>query len=182
MVINDFSTTLKIESLGDKPVLSVMEDIKNLLKDFPYWFAAGTALGLKREECGYIKYDTDIDMEAYVKDSKAIRELLEKNGFKISREQIINNKCVQQCYMYRDILVDIYFYEEKEKELINYNEHGTLDIPIEMIHNIEEVRGFKCPGPIEDYLVYRYGPDWKTPTGRKIDWAICTGEALKKND
>lgn len=177
--------SIKVEPLGNKPVLSIMKTTQDILvsNNIPYWIAAGTALGMVREECGYIKHDTDIDFEAITAEAEHIKQVLLSKGYKLARTQMYDDRYMQQAYLYNDVIVDFYFYEPDPKYpdmFVNHNEHGVLLIPITMLDNLETVKGFPIPGPAEDYLVFRYGPNWKTPKTEKTGWINDAGEALKK--
>lgn len=172
------------EPLGNKPVLDVMSNTQQLLLKIrvPFWFSAGTTLGLVREKDKYIKHDTDIDLEALTQDAEAIKQLMLSSGYDLRRTQMYEGRYMQQAYVYKDIIVDFYFYEfNKEKtELVNYNENGILTIPSRMVDKLEVVHGFPCPSPVEEYLEFRYGENWKTPKKKKGSWANDAGKALRK--
>jgi len=146
-----------------------------------YWCSAGTVLGLVRESKGYIDYDTDIDVEVWVRnkdDVAAIKRLFSQ--YPLVRSMSYFGKVMQLVYMMPfNILFDIYFYYEKGSNLINHNNEGILKLPKRFIESKELVKGYICPSPVKKYLVYRYGEDWMIPTGEKTKWSKTTGEALK---
>lgn len=180
-----WNSTRNIEPLGNKPVLEIMKqgtDILNCL-ELNYWCSAGTVLGLVREKRGYITYDTDIDVEVLVNNQDEIhliRNAFCHKGYTVVREMRYRRKIMQLTFAGPfNILFDIYFYYDNGgANIINHNSMGILRLPKRFIRIKEYCRGFKCPSPINDYLVYRYGKDWMIPTGKKLNWTETSGEAL----
>jgi len=179
-----------IEPLGDKPVLELTRkgcDLLNELK-LTYWISAGSTLGLVRERCGYIKYDTDIDVEVLVDDKFHEGRLLEKfldNDYELIRKMIYKNKTMQIAFEKDNVIFDIYFYyDSTTSNYINENECGTLLIPKRFVTNrskyiLKKDYDYIVPQPVEAYLEYRYGVTWRIPTGKKQTWSETAGEALQ---
>lgn len=182
-------TKFTVEALGDKPVLDIMKDGCEVL-DFlgvTYWVSAGSTLGLVREREGYIKYDTDIDVEVLCDekfDELKLRDTMLDNGFKIIRRMTNDNDVMQLAFIKEDIIFDIYFYyDNNTTNYVNYNEHGTLLMPRRFVINrglYEKLnKRWVVPTPVEEYLEYRYGVNWRIPTGKKMNWKDTTGDALQ---
>jgi hypothetical protein len=172
--------------LRDKPVFSVMRQFVVVAEKLglTYWFSAGTALGLRREKDGYIKYDSDIDVEVLAEppfNENEFTHAMEKRGFCCYRRMTHKNKVMQLAFALSQTPLDVYFYYDYEDDnYININEHGVLELPKTFVEDRAEQRDFICPQPIERYLSHRFGKCWDKPTGRKMPWQDTAGKALVK--
>ena len=177
---------LRIEKLKGKEVVKEMQKVRELMKmNMPngyWWFSAGSALGIVREPKLFIEHDTDIDLEVFVKKPYYVEFLkMTMKDYMLVREMYCGDRVMQLAYMNNeDIIIDFYFYYDKEKDfIVNHNDGGTLRVPKKYIENMEEVRGFVVPTPVKEYLKYRYGSDWATPINNKKGWDYA-GEALER--
>ena len=177
-----------LEPLMDKDVFSAMSRGVTILENLQckYWCSAGTCLGLVREVKGWISHDTDIDVEVLVKGKEPFwitREFLNL-GYKPIREIVYKGKVMQLAFMDKDsIIFDIYFYYEKSSDneyFVNFNDMGKLLMPKRLVQETEVVKGYKCPKPVNEYLVLRFGEDWRIPKSSKSGWGSDAGELLKK--
>jgi hypothetical protein len=148
--------------------------------------SAGTALGLYREG-NFIKHDTDFDIEIFdiSKDDSfnLMIELRQKGLMLIRIIQSEDNNFYQQAYRLPcGFIFDIYFYylDENTTKYINHNDLGILELPKHFVDNKEKDKktGYYFPQPIEDYLVFRYGENWRVPKSHKMGWENDVGEAL----
>lgn len=144
--------------------------------DVTYWLSAGTALGAYRDGLSdeFLQKDTDLDVGIYDdKDFQKIKLAFENHGFDTYRHYQTNGRWSQLALRKQSIIFDLYFFYPINGELVNYNESGKMTKPLYLIEDMDEleVRGmpYPVPTPIEDYLVVRYGKDWKTPVG-KVRW------------
>lgn len=173
------------EELRGKPVLEVMTEVQELMQSttMNWWYSSGTALGLVREECGFILHDKDIDLEVQIKDENEIENILllfKRAGYNPVRRIQVNNKEAQLVLLGRDnILIDFFFYYLEEGIYNNYSDMGVLSIPKSMIDNKGLHKGFVMPLPYDEYLTLRYG-DWRTPKEYKAPWEEDAGIALKR--
>ena len=183
-----------VEPLGNKKVIQSIQQGRELLDKLKvnYWFSAGTALGLVRESCGWIKHDTDIDAEIYVTEKEIPGLVLHEfraEGYRLIRTTKFKNKIMQYAFMnpMDNIIFDIYFYyDDLKHELLkednciaNFNDSGILWMPIEMIRIKDVARGFPLPYPAVDYLTLRYG-NWRKPRSIKSSWSDDACELLIK--
>jgi len=82
------------------------------------------------------------------------------------------------------VLFDIFFFYRGIKDgfVVNYNEHGTIEKPIQFVAELDEIEfkgeKYPCPHDLEKFLEWRFG-DWKTPAKKKIPWEQ-EGKRLKK--
>lgn len=77
-----------------------------------FWLDFGTLLGAYREK-DFIKHDLDLDIGAFYKDAKLIRETLLNNGFKILREYrvgIDGYLGFEETYIYEKVTVDVFYF------------------------------------------------------------------------
>jgi len=102
-------------------------------------------------------------------------------GYKLIRRMDLKGKYMQTAFLNLDnkIIVDFYYYyQEDDDVLVNHNDVGKLVLPLKFVTSFDSARGFKVPKPCEDYLVFRYGNGWRTPTNGKRGWSEDAGEAL----
>lgn len=125
--------------------------------------AGGTLLGMIREPIGYIKGDTDLDVEVFVNSFKkgkeafkiSIQKVIDEflnNGFVLARTQyykglpmqiafiFLKNKLIFDIYLYYDniYLYDNEFIEKHYKDKLDYyniSEHGILLRPKDSVEN-----------------------------------------------
>jgi len=166
---------MKIEAIGDKEPEKTLERGCALLDrvGVKYWIASGTLLGLVRDK-KFIAHDTDIDVECIEPEMFArIRRIFERNGFMPVRIMTYDGHVQQAAYTddrNHDVVFDIYFYRLEGAEYVNYNDHGTLKLPRDIVKTIKD----RKPEPPEAYLAWRYGDDWTIPTNKKSDWGEDT--------
>jgi hypothetical protein len=139
-----------------------------------WWISAGSAIGLYRDG-DFIPNDTDIDVGVR---SKYGQQHIELEGLKLIRTMDWRNRPIQTAYIDDNgCIFDIYYYYDDlvEDKLVTVSEYGF----------VHEKKGFiikpnfgikKLPtkygmlpflDPIEEYLVDRFGQDWKTPKSSK---------------
>ena len=176
-----------MEALEGKDVFSIMNKTIPILEGMGinYWASAGTVLGLVREEKGYIDWDTDIDFETYATtiELNNLKALMVANGFELIRHMEEDGLYYQIAFIDKatNIIVDFYcYYKVSDTMLECKTDVGTLQLPIHFINDKKLVKGYKCPSPVEDYLVYRYGSTWKTPIKKTTGWQDTAGEALRR--
>lgn len=144
---------------------------------FNYRLTDGTALGLHRES-GFIKHDDDIDIDILNATKKQIKLLKIKLNMKIGREVIYNNK-TQQIAFYDEegFIFDVVFWYGNDSLIYNYCERDYERVQDAKYFQKDKLElidfngaQYPMPTPIEEWLVMRYGNDWKTPKTYKGDW------------
>ncbi|MCG7496848.1 hypothetical protein MHO82_08235 [Vibrio sp. Of7-15] len=163
-----------------KGAYRVMNNCCDILSklDLKYRLTDGTVLGLYREGA-FIAHDNDIDVDVFDVNEKEINKIkneFKKNGYSIGRIAT-NFGLTQQVVFYNDenIIFDILFWYKNGKKYENFSEQGFLRAQDEKYFNDLSIFNYDnhdyfIPGHIEEWLVVRYGPDWKTPKTYKGDW------------
>ena len=154
---------------------SVLDQAAELLDGRTWWISAGTALGLHRDGT-FIPHDTDVDIEVAADwDNPPPDDLL---PWRPIRTQHFQGRPMQLAYLHDRVIFDVYLFYDG----VNHNEHGTFAIPDRFLHKLEDVQGWPAPSPIDDYLAWRYGPDWRTPTGQKRPWQDEAPCLIRRDD
>ena len=150
---------------------------KNNIK---YYITDGTALGLYRQN-GFIPHDTDIDVDI---DGNACDFALIERVFSEDLKMHLGRKMsykgeIQQLVFYTDdeIIFDMVFWRKeanKKKYKVHYPESPACVLDSKYFENVYfyEFEGKQYPlhAPIEEWLVSRYGKDWRIPKTQKGDW------------
>lgn len=171
-VVSEITDKLGMEILSK--VVTVMESL-----GIEYWFATGTALGLAREGRP-MRYDVDIDFEIWQKDYNRIPDILKafaEAGFNFKCFHSYKGRIEQIGWMYKGLLVDVTFKHPlgdmawcTSKDV---QKDGTIkwvdkQYPIALFQDREIIKAYgildvPVPNPVEDYLAYNYGDDWRVP-------------------
>ena len=180
---------LQIRPINDlTPELSLRRATKLLNRAFAFsdgsppnwWIGVGTALGMVREG-DFILNDTDIDIRIGLKyrgnrSSRAaaaeIVEAFKKENFSLVRECYFDGIIMQTAFCddtNHGVIVDIYYFYEgiSEQCYLNVNEHTMRKKPRHLVDNkkavawptAEDISVF-LPYPPEEYLSWRFGPEW----------------------
>jgi len=165
----------KIEGIGNKPeaaeVLSKgCEALEKM--GIHYWVASGTLLGLHRQN-GFIPHDTDIDVEVLT--DQSVKEIIAGIPFDPIQIMTRRGKPMQIAFLAdNNIIFDIYFFHDYGPKVLNFNEWGIFYYPKDLISTLSSItfkeKKYPCPNP-EDYCVFRYGAEWRTPKKSKGVWA-----------
>ena len=171
---------------GNKKLLIKVDDILTQ-NGLQYWLNYGTLLGAYRDHA-FIKHDYDLDIGMWWKDQKGVKELFQKNGFKLVNEFHFgddwdNPEKTEFRFEYAGALIDVDFYTTDENDIsstynplllegLDYTQKGVrLPVKVEKISNpisglsqIEFIgHYFWVPSNTEEYIIYNYGKNWKTP-------------------
>jgi hypothetical protein len=135
-----------------------------------WWLGGGTVLGMYRQN-DFIPGDTDIDIE--VEGYPGVGDDLRRT-FKhmdLIRTVVHSGNIMQIAHTYKDVIFDIYVLWRDGDFMVNYNDCGTMQTPAKFYDDLAILEtkygDYPVPMPIEDYLVVRYGSDWKTPANHK---------------
>ncbi len=180
--------------------LSVLEETLNTLNDIPDVKAFadfGTLLGLIREN-GLLKHDLDVDTAVLGREKlyRLVTLILERKGYRLWREYIYNGKVVEQSYHYKDIKVDINYYEYRNKGVNTWlfyrepkkkyrnNMRNIVRMDYSLIDKIKyiDINGNKLaiPTNAEQILVEKYGEKWRTPDKGWIYWQAPAATKLEE--
>jgi glycerol-3-phosphate cytidylyltransferase len=148
-----------------------------------WWVGVGTALGMVREK-NFLPHENDIDVriglhyqsnrQACADALKVVRALY-RHDFLPVREVYFDGRPMQVAFYDQTnhhALLDIYFFYSgiSEGHYVNVN-HATLRRkPASFVENRRAMAwpGYQnlkvnVPWPVEDYLAWRFGPEWRTP-------------------
>jgi len=189
LIIKDKERKKKQLSI-QKNGLEVLNEVQSLLYDLGLICFAdfGTCLGLVRE--GHLlEHDLDIDVGVIgeANNREKILTTLEQNGFKLWRQYFYQGIIVEESYRYKDIKVDLNYYEVGEGyaktwlfymkpgyEYTNSNEQHVVEMTYSSIGSIQykEFNGFMIALPNEPELLMaeKYGPNWKKPDKKWLYW------------
>ncbi len=170
--------------------MEVLNEVQTILSELGITSFAdfGTCLGLVREG-RLLKHDLDMDVGVIAKpaDRDKIRLTLERRGFRLWRQYCYQGNAVEESYHYRDIKVDLNFYEmtdEYSRTWLFYQKPGheyenswTRHV-VQMTYS--PIRGVKyqefngsmiaLPEDPELLMTEKYGPTWRTPDTGWIYW------------
>lgn len=150
--------------------MSVIRDL-----NLHYRLTDGTALGLYRDG-DFIKHDDDIDIDIIDATEKQIKQIKRSIKMKIGRE-VIHKNLTQQIAFYdsEGFILDIVFWHRYYDRAFNYCERGferEQDVKFfdnKIIFNFDD-HDYFLPAPTEEWLIMRYGNDWRIPKTYKDDW------------
>lgn len=139
-----------------------------------WWVSAGTAIGLYRDG-DFIPNDTDIDIGVR---SKFGQKHIILNNFKLIRTMDWKERPIQTAYIDDNgCIFDIYYYYDDiiDSKLVTVSEYGYVyhkqGFIVKPLFNIKKLKtkygDLPFLDPIEDYLVDRFGDDWKIPKSIK---------------
>lgn len=186
------SDNLLIRVVGSEGLLATLRRAARILNDpsnfdsgaLPvWWIGVGTALGFAREQ-RILASDTDVDIRVglhYRSNLEAqafalaLTRLLYRNNFILMREVYFDGRPMQTAFVdmeNRGAILDIYYFYSgvSEGRYVNVNAETLRRKPAALIDNRRTVTwpGYatlkvNVPHPIEDYLLWRFGPEWQTP-------------------
>jgi phosphorylcholine metabolism protein LicD len=161
-----------------------------------FWLDWGTLLGAVREK-GFIGHDADIDVGTFFignEDAKKIEHAMKKRGFTKTREFWLDEKVVEETYVYKGVNLDVfYYYPGKEKDQIHCfaceeGEHRLYedlsDYTVVTRLTVERITStltgtkeidfkgekFSIPENEDQYLQGYYGPTYMVKN-EKWDWS-----------
>lgn len=141
-----------------------------------YRLTDGLALGLYREH-HFIRHDNDIDFDLMDFDSlDVLKEEMILRGYKVGRVVYFLEKIQQIIFYNKDrLIVDFCVWYREDGALKHYGEEHY--VRIQELKHFETLTDYECygysfklPGDIEDWLVKRFGEDWRIPKFYKGDW------------
>ena len=168
----------------------------NQFSKIEHFIFYGTLLGFIRDGMP-IAGDNDVDILVNQNHHEEVKKIVKALGFKIDDTKYPNNT---KFFLQADgkidghtVRVDFYFYDAQADQdfLLEYwNSHGepknykyVLKIPKALIFPIKEqkFKDIELHTPCHSRVIceYLYGPTWKIPAKRKLDYAdVCHGGRL----
>jgi hypothetical protein len=139
-----------------------------------YCLGRGSVLGLHRDQ-GFLPTDVDIDIDVF--GDEKVYQMLKQMPF--DEFFITSNKGHYQQLALVDketnVIFDIFFYYEKNGQLINRNYFGYFWLPGEIVRNLHRIsfEGYDFSVPeMEWYCEFWYGEHWRQPKKYGQDWSI----------
>lgn len=178
----------------------VLKGVRKILERYncKWWLEAGTCLGAVREK-DFISYDKDLDIglpsehlnlwDIFIKDFLAA-------GFKLYKEWLYDGKRIELSFTLNGKKADLFFFFERKNKwwmgAFGPDEKGrwgdnVIFLPHvfskELFYSLKEISfaGMKCyiPNPPEQYLLERYGKNWRIPDPDYQYWKSCA--AIDRN-
>jgi len=165
-------------------------DLKNLFEkeNIKYWIECGLLLGLYREGDMINGDEDDVDISIpieYVNQFTNNLSEIKKLGFSIRRINYSKKGIITAIALRRISRVDIhiiatknnivYFQMYKIKHTIS--KWGVYVYPSKLFNPLGEIdwngEKFPCPNNIKEYLIVRYGKDWKINKMKTGEWTNC---------
>ncbi|SDM70351.1 LicD family protein [Bacillus sp. OK048] len=173
-----------VHTYGLESLKSVKEAFQEIKHEF--WLDYGTLLGAVREK-DFIGHDADIDVGTFFtgnENAKKLEMAMKKRGFEKSREFWMDEKIVEETYLYKGVNLDVFYYyagddkdkihcyatEEGEKTVYQELEEYTVvtGLTVKRLTStytgstLIDFKGDKFPIPesYHQYLVDNYGPTY----------------------
>jgi len=179
--------SFKVTDIKGKNAEKTMERGCKILEElgYHYWITSGNLLGIYRDK-KLIDHDTDIDICVLVDIYWDVYKQVKKLTRKMARVSmpcvyttVVKNRPMQMVFMDQnnhEVLFDIYFYHEYPGYDfgINWSAEGIIKKPLKFIKKLGKIKfkgvTYPTPKPLEKFLEWRFGKDWKTPKKKKDDW------------
>lgn len=152
-----------LDSEECKQFLIEVRDILNK-KNINYFLLFGTLLGAYREN-NFIKHDKDIDIGVFIESKEDLESLILDGSFSEKGIQFFKDRFYSLCK--GNVYMDIYPFtmdRDEYRSLLGWEYNFRLNpkyFPTQEIEFLGEK--FSTVSNIEDYLVEKYGKDWRIP-------------------
>lgn len=153
-----------------------------------YFLQAGVVLGARRDDY-FIKWDWDVEIgifeKDFIKNYYIIRKELLKKEFKIFHEIFGRDGKINVCRDFdeKSTIFELLSWKLNFFKTKYYRWH--INIPAKFFKDNHTVnflgRKFNCPGPVDEYLEYQYGEDWKVPKITSNKKEYLTKDFFNKN-
>jgi phosphorylcholine metabolism protein LicD len=177
----------RIEPIGGKDAVETMRRGCEVLAKtgINYWISSGNLLGIYRDG-KLIEHDTDIDVNVLVRWDSLEANILSKqvllgltaNDFVVIRTIVYKNHFMQLAFMDNktEVIFDVcFFYSGIAPQVATHlNVGGYIYKPLRFIKEPQIItfKGVEYPIPnhVEEFLIWRYGENWKIPKDSKEPW------------
>lgn len=150
-----------------------------------YRLSDGTALGLYRQG-GFIPHDNDVDVDILdCKSPGLVEKSLSSLKMIVGRRVLYKGKVQQLAYYDNcELVFDIIFWYSDGDKIYNYSERGYKRVQEKkFFFNLDKItyqgRKYPIPSHMEEWLVMRFGEDWRVPKSYKGDWKEECGDLIK---
>ena len=159
-----------LQPMETNNALAILGEAKKILDQLGgvFFLRQGTCLGAVREN-GLIPWDDDLDLGSVIglhgfNEEQVDLVILEfkKLGFSTNLEKYLDYLDVTM--MKSNIRIDWTCYRIVDDSIIHF---PGLPIPVHLVMKLKEIEfaggSYLVPNPPEDYLLAKYGPNWKIP-------------------
>ena len=159
-----------LQPMETNNALAILGEAKKILDQLGvvFFLRQGTCLGAIREN-GLIPWDDDLDLGSVIglhgfNEEQVDLVILEfkKLGFSTNLEKYLDYLDVTM--MKSNIRIDWTCYRIVDDSIIHF---PGLPIPVHLVIKLKEIEfaggSYLVPNPPEDYLLAKYGPNWKIP-------------------
>ena len=152
-----------LDSEECKHFLMEVRDILNK-KNIEHFLLFGTLLGAYREN-DFIKHDRDIDIGMFIKSKEDLESLVLDGSFAEKGIKFFKDRSYSLCK--GSVYMDIYPFTmdgDEYRSLLGWDDNFRLNpkyFPTQEIEFLGEK--FQTVSNVEDYLIEKYGQDWKIP-------------------
>jgi phosphorylcholine metabolism protein LicD len=146
-------------------------DIKEVLDTMgiTFWLTNGTILAAYREH-DWIKWDDDVDLDVYEEDLKPnyniLRNKFLESGF-IVRGTNVRHGCKMALFRDKEKTALRGLYLDPKFKDNKYRLRKRYKYPRKFYEKFGTIKfmgsTFRCPSPVEEFLVYVYGKNWRIP-------------------
>ena len=159
-----------LQPMETNNALAILGEAKKILDQLGvvFFLRQGTCLGAIREN-GLIPWDDDLDLGSVIglhgfNEEQVDLVILEfkKLGFSTNLEKYLDYLDVTM--MKSNIRIDWTCYRIVDDSIIHF---PGLPIPVQLVMKLKEIEfaggSYLVPNPPDDYLLAKYGPNWKIP-------------------
>lgn len=175
---NTLKVRLKDEDAHELYQICEMLDVHGIR----YRLTDGLALGLYREH-HFIRHDNDIDFDLMDFDAlDVLKEEMIQRGYRVGRIVYFKEQLQQIVFYNKDhLIVDFCIWHREDGVLKHYGEE--FYVRVQELKYFETLTDYECygytfklPGYMEEWLVERFGDDWRIPKVYKGDWKQDCGD------